>query len=136
LGKLYTIDRNYSRFIHKNFSEELKSGTLVLIEGDSASCLGRFPDETFDWIYIDAGHDYAPAKKDSVAALPKLKPRGLLVYNDFTHFSSLELIVYGVKRAVIETALENRMVFTHFAFDYRGYYDIALCRESAANFGS
>lgn len=129
-NKLYTVDTSYSQFQHARFTQEVTSGQLELLEGTSWVRLAEFPDEYFDWIYIDADHSYNAVRQDSLVALRKIRPAGYLVFNDFTSASPLEMMSYGVARAAIELATENDMEFTHFAFEYLGYHDIALRRRN------
>jgi hypothetical protein len=43
----------------------------------------RFEDSYFDFIYIDAAHDYRSVKEDLEAWWPKLKPGGILSGHDY-----------------------------------------------------
>ena len=124
--KLFTIDNSYAAFQHARFNAELATGRLELIEGSSWGKLAEFPDAHFDLIYIGAGHDYASVKRDSEVAIRKVKPSGTIVFNDFNVFSALEFMPYGVARAAIELAEAHRLRFSHFAFDFLGYHDVAL----------
>jgi len=126
--KLYTIDIGYGVFAFDNFDKEIASGQLETVESLSWVVLERFPDQYFDWIYIDAGHAYEDVKRDSLVAIRKVRPEGFIVFNDFTSISPLEFAPYGVARAAIELADEHSLAFTHFAYEYRGYHDVALRR--------
>lgn len=55
----------------------------------------------FDWIYIDGDHEYGSVKADIAACLPKLKRRGLLVFDDYGVFE-------GVTNAVDELLAANK----------------------------
>jgi len=66
--------------------------------------MAAFPDPPFDFIYIDADHAYEGVVKDLAQAERKLKDDGWIVCNDYTLFSPLENIKYGVYRAVNEFA--------------------------------
>ncbi len=61
--------------------------------------LAQFPDEHFDWIYIDGDHSYEGASRDARVAATKVKPGGHLVFNDFAHADPY-LGAYGVHRAL------------------------------------
>ena len=67
------------------------SGRAVLHLGDSAISVRGMEDSMFDMIYIDAAHNYAQVKKDFLAAIPKLKKRGIIAFNDYTHCSPTEV---------------------------------------------
>lgn len=53
------------------------------IKGFSTAVAAKFPDEYFDWIYIDAMHDYKNVADDLRAWFPKLRKGGLLSGDDF-----------------------------------------------------
>lgn len=65
-------------------------------KGDSRDIAKIYPDDTLDFIFIDASHDYDNVKKDLEAWYPKLRPGGIIGGHDFTdHWP-------GVKQAVCE----------------------------------
>lgn len=134
--KLYTIDTTYDLFAFDRFHDEIAAGRLQTIEGSSWVVLERFPDRYFDWIYVDAGHGYEDVRRDSLVAIRKIKPEGFIVFNDFTTFSPLEFMPYGVARAAIELAADHGLTFTHFAYEYSGYHDVALRRLHPQTAGS
>jgi hypothetical protein len=72
--------------------------------GQSHEVLAGFPDQHFDWVYIDADHSFAGTSRDARAAAPKVKPGGYLVFNDFAHLDPY-LGAYGVHRAVSSSPL-------------------------------
>ena len=60
-------------------------GNQVAIEvGDLHQTLHRYPDKTFDMIYIDAGHSYEDVKTDAELCKAKIKDNGILIFNDPT----------------------------------------------------
>ena len=99
--------------------------------GQSHEVLAGFPDQTFDWVYIDADHSYAGASRDAFAAAPKVKGGGYLVFNDFAHLDPY-LGAYGVHRAVVEFAIAKDWPFAWFAYDGNALYDVALQRPMAS----
>lgn len=111
-------------------SGDIKRNPVVTLhKGDAAETLRSFPDEFFDWLYIDADHSLAGVRRDSAAAAPKVKPGGFLVFNDFAHIDP-HLGAYGVHRAVCEFATEHRWPFKWWSFDAHALYDVALQRPA------
>jgi len=90
--------------------------------------LGSFPDEYFDWIYIDAQHTYDGVKRDIAAARRKIKADGLLVFNDYTMWSYVEMQPYGVVAAVNELCIEEGWEIVYLALPSHMYCDVAVRR--------
>jgi SAM-dependent methyltransferase len=100
--------------------------------GDSSTLLASFPDDHFDWIYIDGDHSYDGIVRDIRVARTKVKPGGLLIFNDFTLWSPVECIDYGVPHAVCELSAAHGFNFVYFALHPHLYNDVALRRPATA----
>jgi hypothetical protein len=112
-------------FYERSFADAGK--VLEIMEGQSDACLAACPDASFDLLYIDAGHDYDSVKRDAEAALRKIKPAGLLVFNDYTlldHHGHR----YGVVQAVNELLLGTDWQMVGFSLQQYMYCDVALRR--------
>jgi hypothetical protein len=96
--------------------------------GDSSIELALLPDDIFDWIYIDGDHSYEGVHRDIAVARFKVKPGGLLIFNDFTIWSPAECCDYGVPYAVCEFDIESGWDFVYFALHPHCYHDVALRR--------
>ncbi len=57
------------------------------------------PDGGFDMVYVDADHSYAAVVADIAAAKSKVKPGGLLAFNDFARIIRPGLGQFGVHQA-------------------------------------
>jgi hypothetical protein len=53
-------------------------------QGDTAAVLGAFPDNYFDFVYVDADHSYAGVRRDLEVAFQKVKNGGYICGHDFT----------------------------------------------------
>jgi len=73
--------------IHKSvidrFRSEIRSGIVEVHRNSSAGSCSQFPDNYFDWIYIDGNHQYEYVKQDLDMYLPKVKPSGLVAGDDY-----------------------------------------------------
>jgi hypothetical protein len=56
---------------------------VTIRKGFSAEVLDRFPDDYFDWIYIDGNHLYDFVRKDVELGFRKVKPGGIIAGDDF-----------------------------------------------------
>lgn len=70
---------------------------LNIIRGDSAESASNFEDNSIDFVYIDAAHDYESVKRDINTWLPKVKLSGVIAGHDYGNVSST-----GVDQAVNE----------------------------------
>jgi len=57
--------------------------SLTLHQGKSWKVAGKLGEGSFDFLYIDASHQYKSVKKDLKAYFPKIKPGGILAGHDF-----------------------------------------------------
>jgi predicted O-methyltransferase YrrM len=87
------VTRDLSR--HKN---------VTIVRQYSHAAAATMPDESVDFIYIDADHSYAAALLDLKSWFPKLKKRGIMAGHDYYNGSGI-----GVKSAVDEFCAENNL---------------------------
>jgi SAM-dependent methyltransferase len=127
--KLHLFDLSMEWFDTTLLVEPIRDKSVHIHLGDSSTELGKFPDEHFDWIYIDGDHSYAGVTKDIAQAVRKVKRDGVLVFNDYTTWSPLEACNYGVLKAVNELANSGEWEFVYLALHPYGYHDVALRRR-------
>jgi hypothetical protein len=87
------------RHVTTRFSGEIASGRIEVHRTLSHLAAPQFPDEHFDWIYVDASHFYDDVKVDLEAFWPKLKRGGYIAGDDYDRRGIWE---HGVTRAVDE----------------------------------
>lgn len=80
---------------------EIDAGIVELNRGYSFDVLPGFENDYFDWVYVDAGHEYLNVKNDLNALLPKVKPGGLICGHDYIRWAR-PTKRYGVIEAVNE----------------------------------
>ena len=95
-GAQKEMDERYSHICNR-FDQEIHVGQVKVHRGYSTNILAQFPDEYFDWVYIDGNHLYEYVKKDLEVSLSKTKSGGLITGDDYTEGSWWE---GGVKKAV------------------------------------
>ena len=129
-AKLHIFDIDFTPFDHSGFAAGIKDGTIELHQGDSSSRLATLPDRSFDFIYIDGDHAYEGVAKDLAMAARKIKENGWIVCNDYTVYSPVEQIQYGVYRAVNELCWREGFEILYLGLHYWSYHDVALRRMS------
>lgn len=92
----------------------LKPFNCQLIRDWSANAVKRFADESLDFVFIDASHEYEHVKEDIRDWSKKVKVGGLVSGHDY--IDELRGITYGVKLAVNEWVKENS-ISPLFVFD-------------------
>ena len=79
----HDVDAIYQS-VASRFSEEVRLGQVSILRTFSAEALQRFPDNYFDFVYIDGDHDYRSVRQDCFVAFDKVKPGGLICGDDYT----------------------------------------------------
>lgn len=70
--------------LHKNVIDCGYGGSISLIVADSVAASAIFPDQSIDWVHLDARHDYESVKADISAWLPKVRDGGWLSGDDYS----------------------------------------------------
>ena len=86
----------------RKFSKDIKKGVVEINLGLSTQVVNRFPDNYFDWIYIDTAHSYQQTKKELEMYSKKLKNKGIIAGHDFIIGNWNSMLKYGVINAVYE----------------------------------
>lgn len=129
--KLHLFDMDLSRLTNPVVLEAIArvGSTVKTHPGDSSANMSKVPDGYFDVIYIDGDHAYEGVKRDIEASVPKLKPQGVLIFNDYTVWSATSMFHCGVARAVHEFCRDNPWKFRYIALQTMMYNDVMLVRE-------
>lgn len=140
-GKFYLLDlfesddwawtgrftaEHHQEFVTARFESLVKAGDVEVRQGNSWELLDAFPDEHFDWIYIDADHSYESVKKDLAAARLKVKPGGLIVMNDYVIADAQRGDPYGVMHATNEFCMEEGWELVYMALQEHSFNDVVL----------
>ena len=97
-------------------------------ETTTTAFLGASAVADFDWIYVDADHGYEAVVADIACAKRRVKPSGLLVFNDFARIVRPGFGVFGVHQAVCEFAAAEGWAVAYLSMGGEALYDIALRR--------
>jgi predicted O-methyltransferase YrrM len=128
LRELTLIDMDLSQLETKNIADS----RVRLMEGKSQDCLNTLQDDHYDFIYIDAGHGYDDFKHDLEISARKINSNGVIICNDYTSWSPLEVEPYGVLRALNEFLVSHENNFDVIALGLHvwGYHDLAIRKKS------
>ncbi|MEW6653363.1 MAG: class I SAM-dependent methyltransferase [Bacteroidota bacterium] len=137
-GSLFLIDRwiydlDYDDVARLTYREQLNNYLYVInrfaedfsvkiFRMDSVEAAIHFPDQFFDWIYVDADHSYLGCKKDLHAWYGKLKDGGIFCGHDY-----LDGIIpagnFGVKSAVDEFVKDiNATLYVTEEEEWKSWY--------------
>ncbi len=104
--------------------------------GDSSTELAKLPDHYFDWIYIDGDHSLEGVRRDAAVAVAKIRPDGILVFNDYTVWSVLEFTDYGIVPVVNEFLASGEWEMMYIALHPLMYCDVAIRRPQPRRRGT
>ena len=113
---------NHYNFVKNRFKNNPE---VSLLRGYSHEVLPTL-NKKYDYIYIDANHDYEHASQDLADALPLLAEGGIIGLNDYI-YDDADYIVYGVIETVCEFLDKNKdWEVIGFALQERMYADIYI----------
>jgi disulfide oxidoreductase YuzD len=112
-------------FYRTRFSDHKEVAIEV---GPSFDILEKYPDQSFDMLYIDAGHDYDDVAKDAAVAARKIKQEGTIIFNDYIMYDHIGGGHYGVVQAVNELVTQGGWRVVGLALQRHMFCDIAIQR--------
>ncbi len=135
-SKIYLIDlyqhsSPHNEYLPKNhfsyITEKFKNNSRVsIMKGNSWDVLNTLGPDSLDYLYIDGDHSYESVKKDIEAAYRVVKSGGVIQFNDYTTYSPIESMRYGVLHAVNEFIQRYSPEVLGISLDKDGYNDIAI----------
>ena len=90
------------------FNKYLPQNRVRLVREFSKNAAKFFPDETFDFIYIDADHTYEAVTEDLEAWFPKVKVGGVIAGHDYISREDTIRLGHSVPFGVIEAVSDFR----------------------------
>lgn len=94
--------------LHRNLIDCGVADYVTLIVGDSKTAATLFPDESVDFCFLDAAHDYENVKDDILHWITKIKPGGVLGGDD---------LCPGIWDGVVQAVEELLPGFTPWSHD-------------------
>ncbi|MCC5450482.1 class I SAM-dependent methyltransferase [Rheinheimera sp. UJ51] len=123
--KLHLVDiwqsERYNETLFNNvcakFDSELAVGRVHIHRKLSLEAAEVFPEEYFDWIYIDTSHCYKGTKAELEYYASKIKPGGIIAGHDYTMGNWNSQFRYGVMEAVHEFCVKHSWRIKYLTMD-------------------
>ena len=132
-SRLHLIDIAFRAPLDREFAEQIRNGTVFLHNGDSVAMLERFPDDHFDWMFIDGDHSHEGVARDAMVAAKKVKPGGFLVFDDYIFYDHQLGEPYGVIHVVNGLCVERGWTMRYFALQVQMFCKAVLRRPRPAS---
>lgn len=104
--------------VEETFKKELEANKIEINLGLSTEVVKAFPDNYFDWIYIDTEHSYHVTRDELDSYAPKIKPGGIIAGHDYVIGNWLNITRYGVIEAVCEFCNKNDWELLYLTVDF------------------
>jgi hypothetical protein len=93
--------------VKSRFVTEIKAGTVEIHKALSTEAVQLFPDNYFDWIYLDTDHSYETTREELLEYAPKVKKEGVIAGHDYSMGNWTTAYRYGVVEAVHEFCVKH-----------------------------
>lgn len=99
---------------------------VAFIRDYSTKAVEKFPDCYFDWVYVDAVHDYEGALNDMIDWWPKVRPGGVMAGHDYLDAILPPDVIFGSKSAAdrFAVAVNRPLHVTQNDGDYPSFWII------------
>ncbi|MFC5068162.1 class I SAM-dependent methyltransferase [Flaviflagellibacter deserti] len=114
--------------VEYGFRNKILDGTVKIHRGFSTDRLPEFPENYFDWVYIDTDHSYATTARELEICVRKVKPEGLIAGHDFCTGNVVTPYPYGVIEACLEFCEREEWGFKYLALSPDGHFSFCLHR--------
>ncbi len=112
--KLFLIDIWGSKRYHgglfekvkSRFDQQIKNDQLEIVRELSFDGISLFPDEHFDWVYLDTDHSYDTTHRELELLRSKMKSGGIIAGHDYIIGNWNGGVRYGVIEAVREFCIK------------------------------
>ena len=111
----YGLDKK--REVLDRFTTEIRNGKIEVIHKLSHEAAALFPDDYFDFVYIDTDHTYETTKLELELYRKKIKPGGYLCGDDYVVGNVSGSLHYGVIAAVSEFCQNENWPLSHLTLE-------------------
>jgi hypothetical protein len=132
--KLHLIDivttaqgfENSVDIIKNQLIGEVKSGQVIVDQGNYLEQLDKFDDHYFDWLYLDALSTYWDVTRALEVCKAKVKKQGIIAGSNYISGSLFEKKWYGVIEAVNEFCKKNYWEIIYLTHESHCFLSYAL----------
>jgi len=111
--------------VKARFRKEIDQEKIIINRGFSHEKLNDFEDDYFDWVYIDAAHDYPSVKKDLDVSFRKVKNGGIVAGHDYLRWANRGMR-FGVLEAVNCFCVQKELPFMGISLDNDNNWSFAI----------
>ena len=111
----------HEQYYSNKFKSFIENGKLSMHKGISWEVIKEIPDDSLDYAYIDAAHDYESVRNDINAIYPKMKKHSILQFNDYTFLQD-----FGVIPAVNEFVIKTNSEVLFYSLSFNQHDDIGI----------
>ncbi len=105
--------------VRGRFATEIEDQKIEMLQGQSVTMISALPNQSLDWVYLDAAHDFDSVCADLEALLPKMRSNGIIAGHDYVRWGR-----FGYRGGVIEAV--HSFCKTHdfelFALTFDSHY--------------
>ncbi|MFQ1686003.1 class I SAM-dependent methyltransferase [Aeromonas veronii] len=116
--------------VNDYFQQQQQSGEVTIHRKPSLEALDSFPDQIFDWVYIDTTHSYELTRDELRACSRKVKSTGIIAGHDYIQGNWRSQYRYGVIEAVHEFCVEYNYRVLYLTMDISECLSFALVKNS------
>lgn len=117
-------EEGYKKVVSR-FNEEIKTGKIEIRRGYSREKLIELEEDSLDWVYIDAAHDYQSVLSDLNIVLFKVRNGGIISGHDYCRWGKNGKR-FGVLEAVNEFCTQNDLPFIGISLENNLNWSYAL----------
>lgn len=132
--KLHLVDVWQDKRYHQNkrnqvesrFESNIKNEQVEINIGLSTDVVSSFPDNYFDFIYIDTDHSYPTTLSELELYSSKMKKEGIICGHDYIIGYWNGMVRYGVKEAVAYFCKKYNWELTYLTAETNGHPSFAV----------
>lgn len=110
------------------FTKEISEGKVEMNVGNSTDVLKTFPDEYFDWVFLDTDHSYLLTKAELEILQFKVKKDGIISGHDYAYGEWFARKKYGVVEAVNEFCVKQNWELIYLTSETDEHHSFAIRR--------